>query len=211
MRNSVLRHRSGGDRMVDFCTSAAGIDVDSRRGIAIRSYRMADVRFSILFGPSSLDPCEMGFPPHEPGPVQTIGVLRRRRPDELTGGWFAWRLMASNNRRLASGVSSFASRLRAVDAITELRDRLADVRAHVATDPNSGTWRWRAELDGVAVAVCPHWYERERDCRGGFAKFVDAVGNAGVAEVGTVLREQRMAASRRRPVEIGGSRPWPTY
>ena len=173
---------------------------------------MADVRFSILCGPPSLDPAPLGFPPVQPldpladapdraAPSRAQRVVLRRRSgviDELTtaygGWWYAWRLMASNNRRLARGLNSFGSRLSAVDAINQLRDRITEVRPHITTDPQNGSWGWRAEDAGRPLATCPHWYERERDCRTGFAKFVDAVARAQIAEGGVILRESRGSA-----------------
>jgi uncharacterized protein YegP (UPF0339 family) len=178
---------------------------------------MADVRFLIIVGPPSLDPVRMGFPPRESGepfesaPVTTLAdphPMRRRPGDHAApDGWYAWRLMASNNRRLARSVSSFASRLVAVDAITLLRSQLDSVQPNVLTDPRNGSWGWRAELDGVAVAACPHWYERERDSRAGFRRFVDAARLAGVAEGGTVLRDGR--APLLSGVTVERQRRWP--
>lgn len=134
---------------------------------------MADVRFLILCGPPSLDPSTVGYPPSA----------------TTDGWWYAWRLMASNNRRLARGVTSFPSRSLAVDAITLLRTELNEVLAQVRTDPRRGSWTWDAEHGGECVATCPHPYERERDCRGGFQRFVDAVPRAQVAEGGIILRD----------------------
>lgn len=166
---------------------------------------MADVRFLILVGPPSLDPSRMGFPPPQPPDpaalVETaasadVARMRgrragvRRRP-EPSAGWYAWRLMASNNRRLARSVTSFATRPGTVEAITRLTSALERLQPYVVTEPRNGGWGWRAELDGVAVAACPHWYERERDCRTGFRRFVDAALRAHVAEGGTVLRDGR--------------------
>jgi hypothetical protein len=174
---------------------------------------MADVRFLILVGPPSLDPTRMGFPPQEPVETQppvlvpgtqnrTSRTTGRRRPPvtgELMGasayGWYAWRLMASNNRRLASSIASFASRPFVVDAITQLKTDLATLKPHVLTNPHNGSWGWRVERDGVPVAVCPHWYERERDCRSGVARFVDAVPRAQIAEGGMMLRDRHGPAS----------------
>lgn len=192
---------------------------------------MADVRFLIIFGPPSLDPSTMGFPPREP--LDPAVETRQRRPAVVgepagiaTNGWYAWRLMASNNRRLASSANSFVSRPSAVDAIDRLRSDLAALRPLVLTDPSNGSWGWRAEHDGVPVATCPHWYERERDCRTGFGRFVDAAGRAQVADGGTILRNRDPGRERDRerdlgrrgsasaaavtiPIDIGGSRQWP--
>jgi hypothetical protein len=115
--------------------------------------------------------------------------------------------MASNNRRLARSVTSFASRLVAVDAITFLRSELDSLQPHVVTDPRNGSWGWRAELAGVAVATCPHWYERERDSLAGFRRFVEAARRAGVADGGTVLRDGRVPAFTGFTVE--SQRRWP--
>jgi hypothetical protein len=182
---------------------------------------MADVRFLILCGPPSLDPSAAGFPPTEPRePVDVVGertgtrrTMLRRRPDatgELataTGWWFAWRLMASNNRRLACGVTSFTARSGAVDAITRLRSVLAELQPHVLTDPQNGSWGWLAEADDVPVAACPHWYERERDCRNGFGRFTDAVGKAQVADGGIILRDHHSAPTA--IAQVKESRRWP--
>lgn len=176
---------------------------------------MADVRFLIIIGPPSLDPARMGFPPPEPreqpAPVvpDADRLPVRRRPVGYTApeSWYAWRLMASNNRRLARSVTSFASRLVAVDAITFLRSELDSLQPHVVTDPRNGSWGWRAELAGVAVATCPHWYERERDSLAGFRRFVEAARRAGVADGGTVLRDGRVPAFTGFTVE--SQRRWP--
>lgn len=182
---------------------------------------MADVRFLILVGPPSLDPSRMGFPPAEPAdspaaavPSRDRRTAVRRRPGtagELSitvpDGWYAWRLMASNNRRLARSVRSFTSRPFAVDAIARLRTQLDHLQPDVLTDPRNGSWGWRAALDGVPVAVCPHWYERERDCRAGFRKFAEAAARAQVADGGTVLREARVPVLS--TFDIERPRRWP--
>jgi hypothetical protein len=141
---------------------------------------MADVRFLILCGPPSLDPSTVGYPPEEA---------------EMGGWWYAWRLMASNNRRLARGVTSFAVRSVAVDAITRLRDAMSVLELRIVTDARDGSWEWYAEHAGVTVARCPHSYERERDCRGGFRRFLEAASRAQVAEGAVVLRDHRAPVS----------------
>lgn len=164
---------------------------------------MADVRFLILVGPPSLDPSRMGFPPQEPthtpppllvpaNPARARRAVGRRRDPASPAayGWYAWRLMASNNRRLASSITSFATRPFAVDAITAVQADIACLAPVVSTNPHDGSWGWRMERDGVPVAVCPHWYERERDCRSGVERFVEAVPKAHVAEGGMILRDR---------------------
>lgn len=99
--------------------------------------------------------------------------------------------MASNNRRLARSVTSFGSRPVAVEAITRLRSELERLEPRIVAGHRNGGWGWQAELDGAPVAACPHWYERERDCRAGFRRFVEAALRAHVAEGGTVLRDGR--------------------
>lgn len=141
---------------------------------------MADVRFLILCGPPSLDPSTVGYPPEEA---------------ETEGWWYAWRLMASNNRRLARGVTSFTARSAAVDAITRLCDAMSVLELRILTDARDGSWEWCADHDGATVARCPHSYERERDCRGGFQRFVDAASRAQVAEGAVVLRDHRAPVS----------------
>jgi hypothetical protein len=183
---------------------------------------MADVRFLILVGPPSLDPSRMGFPPAESpssldvtpataapaaGRDRRAGVRRRPGTASEFTGWYAWRLMASNNRRLARSLSSFSTRPFAVDAITRLRTQLDDLQPAVSTDPRNGSWGWRAELAGVPVAICPHWYERERDCRTGFRRFVEAAHRAQVADGGTVLRGARAPVLTTFDVER--PRRWP--
>jgi hypothetical protein len=141
----------------------------------------------------------------------TRRTLLRRRPDATSelatasGWWFAWRLMASNNRRLACGVTSFPARSGVVDAITRLRNALTDLEPHVLTAPHNGSWGWLAEADGVPVAACPHWYERERDCRNGFGRFTDAVGKAQVAQGGIILRDRHSPV----PAVVKEARQWP--
>lgn len=157
---------------------------------------MADVRFLILCGPPSLDPSTVGYPPSEPD-------------GGADGWWYAWRLMASNNRRLARGVTSFASRRFAVDAITRLRGALTNLEPLVLADPRDGSWGWHAELDGVRVVLCPHSYERERDCRGGFRRFLDAVPRAQVAEGGIILRDHRSPVPAAAQSRESGR--WPSH
>ncbi|HEX4704598.1 MAG TPA: hypothetical protein VH352_20895 [Pseudonocardiaceae bacterium] len=191
---------------------------------------MADVRFLILCGPPSLDSSSVGFPPAEPrDPVDALhaavsaptgrighsGVRRapaRRRSGESNGAtsdgwWFAWRLMASNNRRLARGVTSFTSRPNVVDAITRLKSEPEGITAQVLTDPQNGSWGWRAEFDGIAVAACPHRYERERDCRTGFGRFIDAIPRALLADGAMILRDRRGPAPAIFTIEE--PRRWP--
>jgi hypothetical protein len=138
---------------------------------------MADVRFLIICGPPTLDPAALGFPPFEPR-VATVAEW-----------WYSWRLMSSNNRQLASGANSSWSRLIALDAINRLKSNIIEVRPRVQIDQNNGKWRWHAEHDGAEVAAGPHCYERERDCRGGFGKFLDAVPRAQVADSPLILRD----------------------
>ena len=123
-------------------------------------------------------------------------------PGAVAYGWYAWRLMASNNRRLASSIASFATRPYAVDAITLLKSDVAALQAIVLTNPHDGSWGWRVEREGAPVAVCPHWYERERDCRGGVDRFVEALPKAQIAEGGMILRDRHGPG----PFDIRGMR-----
>jgi hypothetical protein len=83
------------------------------------------------------------------------------------------------------------SRRHALDAIARLRTEPVDLQPLVLTDPRDGSWGWHAELNGEAVALCPHQYERERDCRSGFTRFIGAVSHALIAEGGIILRDHR--------------------
>jgi hypothetical protein len=182
---------------------------------------MSQVRFQVLSGPASLHPRRMSrLSPARPDetPIDGddghpgIGRLEVARPAAVelvtataavtvagtpavpSSGhayWYGWRLMGANNRELGRTAHSFVSYPLARRSIGQLKQCLARLVQQSTTDPRTGRWGWRLDLDGVAVAVSSRWYEREHDSRLGAAKFVELSAEAEPADGVVTLHERR--------------------
>jgi hypothetical protein len=165
---------------------------------------MSQVRFQVLFGPASLHPRRMSWP-LPAGVEEALGEgedapawVERLRPspqsavDVAAGGsWYGWRLIGANNRELGRSALSFASYQLARRAIVQLKQGIGRLVHHSTTDPRTGRWGWRFDLEDDAVAVSSRWYERDHDGRIGAAKFIALTAGAEVADGVVTLHERR--------------------
>jgi hypothetical protein len=166
---------------------------------------MSQVRFQVLFGPASLHPQRMDRPlsasidlgaPALRG-MDTTAVAARMLPVVADpagrGDWYGWRLMGANNRELGRSALSFLSYPLARRAVMQLKRGIERLVPHSTTDPLTGRWGWRLDLDDLAVAVSSRWYERDHDGRLGAAKFVALTVEAELPEGVVTLHERRTA------------------
>jgi len=107
------------------------------------------------------------------------------------GEWYGWRLMGANNRELGRSAASFVSYQWTRRAIGQLQRGAARLVQHSTTDPATGRWGWRVDLDGVAVAVSGRWYERDHDGRLGAAKFISLTVEAVLVDGVVTLHDRR--------------------
>jgi hypothetical protein len=132
-------------------------------------------------------------------------------PDETDHvDWYGWRLMGANNRELGRSPFGYASYQLARRAIRQLKQATTRLVQHSATDPLTGRWGWRVDLDGAAVAVSGRWYERDHDGRAGASKFVTLARDAKLAEGVVTLHERPrlrldQRASRVARLSAGGA------
>jgi hypothetical protein len=189
---------------------------------------MSQVRFQVLFGPASLHPQRMGWPlPSSPDdarvdapgldmpgldvpgrdvpgvPRMTATMAPPVAPQEH-GDWYGWRLIGANNRELGRSARSFVTYQLACRGVLALKQGVERLVQYSTTDPRTGRWGWRFELDGSAVAVSGRWYERDHDSRVGAQKFVSLTAGAELAEGVVTLHDRRASGALRLPV--GGAR-----
>lgn len=195
---------------------------------------MSQVRFQVLFGPASLHPLRMSWPvpagtdealtegedvsawvEHLPtGPHRTVEVAGSvtgiaslvSGPHAVfeSGSWYGWRLIGANNRELGRSALGFGSYQLARGAILQVKQGIGRLVHHSTTDPRSGRWGWRVDLEESAVAVSSRWYERDHDGRIGAAKFVALTAEADLADGVVTLRERR--GLRVLPMAAGDTR-----
>ena len=195
---------------------------------------MSQVRFQVLFGPASLHPRRMSWPMPagtdealaegedvsawverlrtEPqGAVEIAGGVAAVPPLAAPpkaaaegGSWYGWRLIGANNRELGRSALSFASYQLARRAILQLKQGIGRLVHHSTTDPRTGRWGWRMDLEESAVAISSRWYERDHDGRIGAAKFVTLTADAELAE-GVVTLHVRRGLSVVRTTAGGGA------
>lgn len=191
---------------------------------------MSQVRFQVLFGPASLHPRRMSWPLPagaegaltegedaqawvvrlRPSPEGVVDVVTVSPQQALTaqqtagGSWYGWRLIGANNRELGRSALSFASYQLARRAIVQLKQGIGRLVHHSTTDPRTGRWGWRFDLEDDAVAVSSRWYERDHDGRVGAAKFVALTAEADLADGVVTLRERR--SLRVLPMAAGDTR-----
>ncbi len=110
-------------------------------------------------------------------------------PVEATaGGWrllhgaksgsVAWRLLGANNRELGRSVAVFADREACEKAIVTVVEQLPLAAVVIAHENSTGTWTWRLDGSGGALARSARGYARQRECRYGLAVFLELAGQA---------------------------------
>ena len=194
---------------------------------------MSQVRFQVLFGPASLHPRRMSWPmpagtdealvesedvsdwverlrTGAQGTVEVAGgvaevapLVSGRKTAAEAGSWYGWRLIGANNRELGRSALSFVSYQLARRAILQLKQGIGRLVHHSTTDPRTGRWGWRIDLEESAVAVSSRWYERDHDGRIGAAKFVALTADAELAEGVVTLHERRGLSVVRLPAGGG--------
>lgn len=161
----------------------------------------APVRFFVHLLPPSSAPAWLGWPLAAPVPewarsVDTREPLAvtagapRRQSSQPQGGWYAWRLMTANNRELARSVLRFAAPDLCRQAVREVQAASARLVLSTVSDPLTGQFSWRGELDGTAVAAGKH-YEQEQNARSAAKRFLDAVVEAEITDIVRGLRDRR--------------------
>jgi hypothetical protein len=108
----------------------------------------------------------------------------------------AWMLCAPNNRILGRGERAFDTEAGCRDAVLGIVAGAGRLNAVSTALGTSGHWVWRAELDGVPVAVSHRSYLRARECQYNVGRFLAAVPEAQV----TAGRRQLREAGRDRRV-----------
>ena len=96
-----------------------------------------------------------------------------------------WLLVSSNNRPLGRGGSTFATPEECRTAVSRLRQQHHRVSPTASQQETNGQWAWRADLDGVTVAVSTRTYLRHRECDYNLHRFLEALP---LAEVSTSVR-----------------------
>ena len=179
---------------------------------------MARARLFIHFGPESLDPRVLGWPyPLEPAVALVASEVTDRRADgraaaradapvrsSASNGWFAWRMVGPNNRELGRSAATFAAYPECRAAVVDLQVAAGDVVVAIVSDPATGRWSWRADLDTTSVAMCARWYARERECRGSADRFRESVAIADLVSDITTLRDRRRLDAQRLSAEGRG-------
>jgi hypothetical protein len=160
---------------------------------------MSQVRFQVLFGPASLHPHRMEWAGQDTDDLDLpdVATVAGSGP---RGHWYGWRLIGANNRELGRSARSFGSYPLARRAVTRIKEEVDRLVQHSATDPSTGRWGWRFELDGVAVAASGRWYERDHDSRIGAAKFVSLTPAAELVEGVVTLHLRRIPGAVHVPV-----------
>jgi hypothetical protein len=109
---------------------------------------------------------------------------------------YGWRLIGANNRELGRSADGYVSYQGARLAVMRLQQGVGRVVQHSTTDPSTGRWGWRVDLDGASVAVSGRWYERDQDARLGAAKFVALALRAALADGVVTLYDPRGGGAR---------------
>ena len=169
----------------------------------------APVRFFVHLLPQSAAPDWLGWPLPSPAsvwarPVAATDSLataaQRRRGPLPHDRWYAWRLMTANNRELARSVFRFTDPDLCRQAAREVQAGSARLVLGTYSDPVTGDFSWRGELDGRPVAAGKH-YEQEQTARHAAQRFLDAVAEAEITDVVRALRNRRGPAPARYTLE----------
>lgn len=113
---------------------------------------MAVARFQVLSLPRSVAALS----------AVTSAVSGRATPPEIDVVMprrFTWRFLAANNRALAVASNSFADASSCVEAMYELRSRLATAKREIIRGED-GLWMWKVVLD-TDVATSSHRFRRQ--------------------------------------------------
>jgi hypothetical protein len=82
-------------------------------------------------------------------------------------------------------------------AVERVRRYAAELVPVVVADAGTGMWSWRLELDGVPVAVAARPYHRQREGKYNLTRFLSALADAGLSELGPNTRRVERAAVTR--------------
>jgi hypothetical protein len=95
----------------------------------------------------------------------------------------SWRLLGANNRELGRSPGTFPDLDSCQAALRDLVEGIAAATPSITSvRDRTGTWNWRLDLGGRAVAVAGRPYLRHRECTYNLAHFLAAVPAALVAE-----------------------------
>lgn len=109
----------------------------------------------------------------------------------------AWMLLSPNNRRLGRSDLTYDSYLECRNDAVRLSQDYAKIEARTITVDSTGQWIWRADLDGIAVAVSSRSYLRARECTYSLDRFLEALPRAQIMPGTRVgLPPNRVSAER---------------
>jgi hypothetical protein len=95
--------------------------------------------------------------------------------DPNRGVWFAWRLLSANNRELGRSYNTFPDTLACAQAVAVLRIRIGDAEPAIVAGLRTGWWHWEVTVDGVAIAISPRSFTRQRECEHNLEQFLAGV------------------------------------
>jgi hypothetical protein len=101
----------------------------------------------------------------------------------------------------------FPGSLECRTAVERVRRQAGDLVPVVVADAGTGRWSWRLELDGVAVAVAARPYQRQREGKYNLTRFLSALQDAALSDLGpTTRRVERAALTRSGRIRSGRMR-----
>jgi len=89
--------------------------------------------------------------------------------------WFAWRLLSANNRELGRSYTTFPDPPACTEAVAVLRTRIGDAEPAIVAGLRTGWWHWEVSIAGIAIAISPRSFTRQRECEHNLEQFMVGV------------------------------------
>jgi hypothetical protein len=93
----------------------------------------------------------------------------------VTGPWFAWRLLAGNNRELGRSHAVFSDLESVHTAVADLLGSRRLLTGRHGLDPQTGAWTWTAGRGTTVVARSARGYLRAVEAEYSLLQFLDAI------------------------------------